>query len=193
VPERFGVHLQPTLIVLSSDVPLNPATAQNVSNYEIVGPTTSKHPAEIKIVSATYNPTTSMVTLRLGQRLDVHETYLLAVSGVESSSGGVLVGSNGEPGTPFVATLNRSDLSGFTDIYGNFVPLDHGQLYPAAIASGYQLKPYVAPKNLGSFAAKNTATFVAATAGDPEPAPITHLKSKKLATPKPPAPKKSHH
>ena len=109
-----------------------------------------------------------MVTLRLGERVDVHHPYRLTISGLENTSGALLMGSSGVTGGPFVTTLNRSDLAGFTDIYGTFVPIDHGQLYPAAIASGYQLKPYVAPANLGSFATSNKATFLAATASSPK-------------------------
>ena len=177
--QRFGVHLQPSLVVLTFDTPLDPSTAQNVANYRIFGPTDSKHPALVPVESATYNPATNMVTLRLGERLDVHHPYRLTVTGLRTTTGGLLVGSNGQPGSPYVTTLNRSSLSGFTDIYGNFVPINHGKLYPAASASGYQLKRFVQPANLGPFASANKATFLAATAGAPETPPIDYLLAKK--------------
>ena len=180
--QRFGVHLQPTLVVLAFDSPLDPASAQNVANYHIFGPTNAKHPALIPIQSATYNPVANLVTLRLGERLDVHQPYQLTVTGLLGSTGAPLIGSNGLPGGSYVTTLNRSKLAGFTDIYGNFIPINHGKLYPASIASGYQLKRFVAPANLGPFAAANKATFLAATAGSPEIPPIDHRKVKKTST-----------
>ena len=183
--QRYGVHLQPTLVVISFDMPLNPATAQDVGAYQLSGPTDSKHSAVIPIQSASYNPAIGMVTLRLRERLDVHHPYRLTINGLQDVSGGLLIGSNGVPGGSYVATVNRSNLAGFTDIYGNFVPVNYGQLYPAAIASGYHLKRFVPPAQPGPFAAANTATFLAATADNPEPAPITLHKGKKLTTPKP--------
>ena len=178
--QRFGVHLQPTLIVLTFNTPLNPATAQNVANYQIFGPTDSKHPASIPIISAVYNPATDMVTLHLGARLQVHHPYRLTINGIVNSTGSLLVGSNGVAGSTNATTLDRSQLSGFTDIYGNFIPINHGKLYPAAKASGYQLQRFREPTNLGTFAANNKATFLAATQGSPQPAPITLLAGRKL-------------
>ena len=178
--QRFGVHLQPTLLVLTFDAPLDPATAQNIANYQLLGPTDSKSPARIPIESATYNPATDMVTLRLSERLNVHHPYQLTVVGLQTPAGGLLVGTDGSTGGTVSVTFNRAALAGFTDIYGNFIPIDHGKLYPAATASGYQLKRFVAPTNLGSFARTNTAAFLAATAGSPEIPPIDLRRGKKL-------------
>ena len=117
-------------------------------------------------------PPRKTVTLHLGERLDVHYSYRLTVSGLTNTTGGLLVGSNGQPGGTYVTTLNRSELSGFTDIYGNFIPINHGKLYPAAIASGYKLKRFVSPAHLGPFAAANQAAFKVATSPDGEIPPI---------------------
>ena len=179
--QRFGVHLQPTLIVLTFDTPLNPASAQDVSHYRLFGPLDSKRAVEIPIISASYNPVTQTVTLHTARRLDVHHPYRLTVVGLVNSTGSVLNGTDGQPGGIFSARVNRSLLSGFTDIYGNFVPIDHGKLYPAAIAAGYHLKQFVGPDNLGPFAAANRATFLDASVGESRahfrktPAATVHL------------------
>jgi hypothetical protein len=194
--DRFGVHDQPTVIYLTFSTPLDPTTAQSVANYQISGPTDSKSPGLVPITSAVYNASTDSVTLNLGERLQVHHPYTLTVNGLTSSTGALLVGSNGQVGSPFVTTLSRTSLAGFTDIYGTFVPIDHGKLYPAASAAGYQHKKFVAPAKLGSFASANTAAYQVATGLKGEIPPIT-LKGKKpippanggKKLPEPPTPK----
>jgi hypothetical protein len=175
--QRYGVHLQPTLIVLTFDTPLNPSQAQDVTNYKLFGPTDGKKPVLIPITSAVYNPATNMVTLHPAERLNVHHPYTLTVTGLTSNVGVALTGNDGVVGDPYVATVNRSILSGFTDIYGNFVPVNAGNLYPAAVAAGYQHKPYVEPANLGPFAAANTATFGVASVGESK----AHFRKLKVA------------
>ena len=36
--QRYGFHAQPTYLVINFNSPLDPSPAQNVSNYQIVGP-----------------------------------------------------------------------------------------------------------------------------------------------------------
>jgi SdrD B-like domain len=170
--DRFGVHDQPTVIYLTFSTPLDPTSAQNVANYQIFGPTDSRSPAPVPIQSAVYNASTDSVTLNLGERLQVHHPYTLTVSGLESSTGAPLIGSDGQVGSPFVTTLNRSTLAGFTDIFGTFVPINHGQLYPEASSAGYKHTRFVTPANLGSFATTNKAAFLVATSPKGEIPPI---------------------
>ena len=162
---RFGVHNQPTLVVLSFSTPLDPATAQNVFNYRIVGPTDSSTPGVIPIRAAIFDAATNTVTLQLGKRLQLHHPYTLTVTGLRSTLGSPLSGNNGIPGSPFTTSLNISELSGFIDRAGNFVPIDHGKIYPAAGAAAFKGKTFVAPSNLGSFASTNLKTFITATSG----------------------------
>ena len=183
--QRFGVHLQPTLVVLSFDQPLDPATVQTLANYKITGPSDSKNPgAVIPIESATYNRITQMVTLRLAQRLDVHHPYQLTVVGLKSNQGALLTGTNGQAGGAYLTILDRSQLAGFTDIYGNFIPVDHGRLYSAATLAASQHKRFVLPQHLGPFASANSSTFQAATAGHPQPSPISLRRVKATSAPR---------
>jgi hypothetical protein len=126
----------------------------------------------VPIQSAHYDPATNSVTLKLGERLQVHHPYSLTVTGLTSTTGAPLIGSDGVAGTPYVTTLNRATLAGFTDIYGNFVPINHGKLYPAASTAGYKHTKFVPPTKLGSFAPANTAAYRVATSPSGEIAPI---------------------
>jgi hypothetical protein len=96
----------------------------------------------------------------------------LTVTGLTSTTGSPLIGSDGVVGDPYVTTLNRASLAGFTDIYGTFIPINHGQLYPAASAAGYKHTRFVPPAKLGAFAPANTAAYHVATGSAGEIAPI---------------------
>ena len=77
---RFGFHMQPTTLVIQFDGPLDAASAQNVKDYKIVGPS-GRH---IAVASAVYNANTMTVTLSPVTRLNVHYTYHLIVRGTGS-------------------------------------------------------------------------------------------------------------
>ncbi len=62
--QRFGVHMHPTVVVLTFSSALDPTTAQDVRNYRIVGPAGRR----IAINSAVYDPTTNTVALRRTKR-----------------------------------------------------------------------------------------------------------------------------
>ena len=110
--QRFGFHAEPTRVVLAFSSPLDPARAQDLRNYRIVGPDGKA----VAIASATYDPASGTVTLRPRARLDLHRVYQLTVvgiapGGVASTSGVPLGGAgNGQPGSDYVATLKASDL-----------------------------------------------------------------------------------
>jgi len=109
---RFGIHSNPTSLVLTFNAPLDPLTAQNPSNYRLLGPGFQL----IAIVSASYNAASHQVTLATASRLNVHRNYLLTVVG--TGPHGVL-GIYGDPlngtgsaqsGSDFVMTVNRNNL-----------------------------------------------------------------------------------
>jgi hypothetical protein len=174
--QRFGVHHQDTLVVLTFSTPLDPASAMNLANYKLFGPIgAGKHASMIPIGSAIYDPATQTVTLRFPGKLDVHDTYELFVSGLVGSLGGVLKGNDGIPGDVFEANINRSVLAGFTDHYGTFVPIDHGKLYPAAYNAAYRAGHFSATVNPGPFAAVNRVIYQAVTAESPTKRAVVHV------------------
>ncbi len=106
--QRFGIHAQPTTLVLTFNEPLAPANAQNPANYTIVGP----HFQTIPVVWARYDPTTETVALRPKYRLNLHKTYVLTVNGTTPSGatdvrGNLLDGAKtGQPQSNFVFVTN---------------------------------------------------------------------------------------
>jgi hypothetical protein len=67
----------PTTVVLTFDQPLDPATAQDVHNYQVVSP----HGHYIKVRRAVYDPANQTVTLHFAERLSIHHPYKLTVIG----------------------------------------------------------------------------------------------------------------
>jgi hypothetical protein len=108
--ERFGIHMEPTVLVLTFSAALNPSAAQNTRNYVIHDPAGHK----IAIDSAAYNPGTHTVTLSPHKRIDIHRVYGLTVIGTRP---GAITGADGSPldpagvpGTDFVTTLSVRNL-----------------------------------------------------------------------------------
>jgi hypothetical protein len=105
--KRFGIHMQPTELVLSFNDGLDPASAQNLSNYKIVGP--AGH--AVRIGSAVFDDATNTVTLHPTRRINLHHTYRLTVigtgpHGVTNTEGIPLDGANtGKPGSDYTGTL----------------------------------------------------------------------------------------
>ena len=110
--QRFGFHAQPTVLVLTFNRPLNPATAQDAGNYRITD--SGGHP--IGLLSASYNPVAQTVTLFPSHRLNIHRHYHLTVigtgpTGVKGADGRLLDGSGtGHPGTNYEAVIDRATL-----------------------------------------------------------------------------------
>lgn len=110
--QRFGFHAMPTTLVVSFDKALDPASAQDVRNYIIVGP----GGFVIPVVSAVYNPADDSVTLLPAQRLDLHLRYQFTIvgtgpGGVKDASGNLLNGAGtGNPGSNFVTTVDAANL-----------------------------------------------------------------------------------
>jgi hypothetical protein len=105
--QRFGVHMHPTVLVLSFDSALDPASATNLQNYELVGPKGTR----IGFKSVNYDASAYTVALRPSVKINVHRTYQLTVIGKDPH--GVCGfdhalldgGSDGQPGTNFVTSV----------------------------------------------------------------------------------------
>jgi hypothetical protein len=112
--QRFGVHAQPTFLVIAFDSALNPVPATKTSNYRLTGPNGGR----INVSSATYNSTTHTVTLRPAQMLNIFKTYRLTIngtapSGLTNSAGVLLDGAGtGQPGSSFVTSITSSNVAG---------------------------------------------------------------------------------
>ncbi len=105
--QRFGFHTSPTSVVLTFNEPLDPTTAENLSNYQLTTPSG----ANIPLSMAIYDPTLQSVTLVTQHRLSPRQVVLvningMAPSGVTDLGGNLLDGANnGMPGSNFVGTL----------------------------------------------------------------------------------------
>ncbi|MGA2705248.1 MAG: Ig-like domain-containing protein, partial [Isosphaeraceae bacterium] len=111
---RYGFHWQPTYLLINFNGPLDPTSAQNPSNYQILGPGGHR----ITVVSAIYDPATQTVTLVPAGRLNIHWKYRLTVngtapSGLTNPSGILLDGAgNGKPGSNYVTSITWRNLAG---------------------------------------------------------------------------------
>jgi len=109
---RYGIHRQPTTIVLTFDQPLDPTRAQDVSNDIIIAPNGKR----VAIASAVYDSATRTVTLHPSRRLNFHHHFKLTVNGnalygLTDTQGLALDGdNNGKPGSNYVTTLTRHNL-----------------------------------------------------------------------------------
>jgi uncharacterized membrane protein len=121
--QRFGFHAMPTSLVLTFSTTLDPARAQDVSNYQIVnrggpGRGGNRIGKRIAVSSAIYDPTTLTVTLYPAEQLDVHNFYRLTVigtapNGLTDTTGLLLDGAGtGKPGSDFVTVISRKTLAG---------------------------------------------------------------------------------
>jgi hypothetical protein len=112
--QRYGYHAQPTYLVIDFNGSLEDSSAQDTSNYGIVGPGKQR----IKVKSAVYSSTDDSVKLVLGRRLSLRKTYMLTIrgmapSGVENPAGVFLDGmGTGQPGTNYVTAVTKSNLAG---------------------------------------------------------------------------------
>ena len=109
---RFGYHMHPTSLVIQFNGSLDPATAENVRGYTIIGP--DGH--TVAIASAIYDASTSSVTLSPASQLNVHYTYNLIVRGTGSDSikdgAGIAIdgADNGTFGSDYVTKITAANL-----------------------------------------------------------------------------------
>ena len=110
--KRYGIHIQPTVLVLTFSAALDPARAQDVHDYRIIGPGGRR----VGIKSAVYDPFAHTVTLRPRSRIDIHHTAHVKVigtsaHGVAGVADTLLDGAgDGKAGSNFVAPLTWRNL-----------------------------------------------------------------------------------
>ncbi len=151
---RFGFHFQPTVLVLAFDRPLNPADAQDVANYRIVGP----RGLLVPVASAVYDPTARTVTLHPSGRLNLHWVYHLTVrgtppGGVRGLNGNLLDGAGtGRAGSDYVTSVTASHLvlpggRGFNPSLRHGVPArDVVQASPSLLPRGPHGRAAIRPR-----------------------------------------------
>jgi DNA-binding beta-propeller fold protein YncE len=116
--QRYGYHDQPTEFVLTFNEALNPTSAQDVNNYQIVPMVNGQPGSPIALSSAVYDSTNDTVTLMPVNLVYLYGQYQLTVtgtspSGVSSSTGQFLSGAGpGQPGTNYVQSFGESILAG---------------------------------------------------------------------------------
>ena len=116
---RYGYHAQPTYIVITFNMALDPTSAQLASNYPVVGyQIVGLIGRPIPVKFATYNAMTDKVTLVFARRLILRKNYMLTIngttsSGVKSINGLLLDGANtGQPGSNYVTLISQYNLAG---------------------------------------------------------------------------------
>jgi hypothetical protein len=111
---RYGVHHQPTVLVLQFSKPLNPARAQDTGNYFILSHASRPNPVAL----AVYNPASQSVVLFPRRKIDIHHPAQLLVigtapNGLADTAGTLLNGAKtAQPGSDFSTFINRAILAG---------------------------------------------------------------------------------
>jgi hypothetical protein len=110
--QRFGIHMDQTVLMLNFNDGLDPTSATNLNNYRIANAAGQT----VRIQSAVFDAGTNTVTLRPATRLNFHRRFHLTVigtgpSGVRNTRGVLLDGANtGTPGANYTCTLTRQNL-----------------------------------------------------------------------------------
>jgi hypothetical protein len=100
--QRFGIHHQPTVLVLTFAAPLtDTVSAENPANYVVIQPNshgsfTGPGTKTIPIVSATLNATDNAVTLLPAHSLNFHKIYQLKVTLPENNNNPLLIEFGGK-------------------------------------------------------------------------------------------------
>jgi predicted outer membrane repeat protein len=119
--QRYGIHDQPTALVLTFNLPLDASRAKHLANYRLVlagpdHPHGTRHERVLPLRSARYDPASQTVTLRPKRQLLLKRTYLLTVigmppEGLTTTVGAYLAGAGtSQPGSNYVATFTRKSL-----------------------------------------------------------------------------------
>jgi len=111
--QRFGFHHRPTSLVLTFSEPMDASRAEALGNYTLVA-LSHGHSRVIPLKAARYNGAAQTVTLFPRPLLSLHRVYQITVNGMAplgltNTSGVLLDGQgNGQPGTNFMAQIDRS-------------------------------------------------------------------------------------
>jgi hypothetical protein len=120
---RFGIHMQPTVLVVTFSEALDPTSAQDPKNYKIFDP--SGRP--VGIASAVYDAAAHTVTIKPRNRINLHHTYRLTVygsgqGGLTDAHGTRLDGvGNGLPGSDYTTTLTWRNVVWPPSLVGKYV------------------------------------------------------------------------
>ena len=118
--QRFGYHHRPTTLVVHFNEALDPASALNPANYEIVSPGRdgrlgTRDDGQIPIGAIEYDPVDFIVDLQPVSRISLWHPYHLIVRGEESGGGlksieGIALAGKGpgQPATDFMTTLTHA-------------------------------------------------------------------------------------
>src|SRR5262249_5286066 len=110
--KRYGVHMHPTVLVVTFSAALDPTSAQDLRNFVITAPSGRK----IAMKSAVYDPTAYTVTLKPRERISIHHAYRFTVigtgaHGVKGADGTPLDPvEDGMPGSNYVTSLTWRNL-----------------------------------------------------------------------------------
>jgi hypothetical protein len=110
--ERFGFHMRPTVLVLSFNDALDPASATNAAAY-VVKDTQGQR---VKLSHVVYDASTNSVAIWPDRLLNFHHAFTIRVLGtgpntVKDAAGRALDGANtGSPGSDFKFTVTRKNL-----------------------------------------------------------------------------------
>jgi virginiamycin B lyase len=105
--QRFGIHMQPTVLVVRFDEALDPASAVNLNNYRITDPAGRL----VRIKSAVFDSALDTVTLSPAERINLHHTYHFTMvgtgpGGIRNTQGELLDGADtGSVDGDFTGTL----------------------------------------------------------------------------------------
>jgi hypothetical protein len=117
--QRFGYHSQPTVVVLTFNKALDPATADSAANYRIVPlGRRGKPDTAISIKRISYNAADRTVTLQPSRRLNVHDRFELSVDGTSTHAVVDLAldaldgGKTGKAGSDYLGTIDWSAIAG---------------------------------------------------------------------------------
>ena len=137
---RFGVHAQPTTLAIAFSTPLDPSRAQDTANYTLFGP----RKQVIHVTSAVLSSDGKTVVLHPHSRLNIHQTYLLEVTGkppggLTSTARVYLDGANnGIPGSNYVGKVTIHNLVQASQVMAHEHAATHrASAVDAVLASGH--------------------------------------------------------
>lgn len=110
---RLGIHHQATSFVVQFSGALDPVTASNPANYQLVPISRAGKVfgRPIPIASAAYDATTHAVTLTPHpDHLNIHQHEQLTITGVKDPAGALIDGNaDGQPGGAFVTVITKDN------------------------------------------------------------------------------------
>jgi SdrD B-like domain len=171
----FGVHQNPTQIVLTLNGPVNAAAAQNPTNYTLIALGTKQYLGSptnrlVPISSIVYNAKADTITITPSTHLNVHYHYLLSVNLPNPSTCSTSVN--------FTSVFGRSSVPFFVE-HGNVVANPPLTSKEAALDAAVKNKALIAWKKQQAAAAATQAAAVKAQAHAAAVKAASHVAAKK--------------